>query len=452
LRHILIVFTKHGFYRFVEDMHLMSLIPLVSRFRKKEKDEVVTSPIPRRLRMAFEELGPAFVKLGQMLSTRPDLVPEEFVNEFKKLQDEAPVFKLETVKEIIEDELKFPCDVLFSSFDEKPIAAASIAQVHRAKLADGTDLVVKVQRPAIENVIKADLSILYILAGLIVKYFPITELYNPLGIVDEFSKAIQKELNFVVESSNAERMARYFASDSTLVIPKVFWEYTTKKVMVTEYIKGISIDNIDRLKEEGYDLEEIGHNSVNIFLKQVLVHGYFHGDLHPGNILIMEGNKIGLIDFGIVGRINKKMMESVATIFIASLREDYEAIAEEYADMGILDESVDLEEFKRDLRDILEPYYGRALKTINTGEILMETIQTCLKHRIKVQKEFILLSRSIMTLEGVARQINPEFNLLEEGKPFIKSLFLQRLSPRRVSNDMYKGSPRDVSQTTCTRR
>jgi ubiquinone biosynthesis protein len=419
-------------------MNLLSIIPLVSRFKRKEDKELETSAIPRRIRMVFEELGPAFVKLGQMLSTRPDLVPEEFVTEFKKLQDEAPRFDTETVKTIVEDELQYPCDTLFSSFDEEPIAAASIAQVHRATLSDGTHLTVKVQRPGIEKIITADLSILYILAGLIVRYFPSTELYNPLGIVDEFSKTIQRELNFVIEASNAERMARYFAGDITLVIPKVFWEYTTKKVLVTEYIEGISIDKIDRLKEEGYDLEEITNNSINIFLKQVLVHGYFHGDLHPGNILILKDNRIGLIDFGIVGRINKKMMESVASIFIASLREDYDAIAEEYAEMGILEETVDIEEFKRDLRNMLEPYYGQPLKNINTGEILLETIKVCIKHKIKVQKEYILLSRSIMTLEGVARQVNPYFNMLEEGKPFIKSLLLQRFTPKRISNDFYK--------------
>ncbi|MFC1855147.1 ABC1 kinase family protein [Thermodesulfobacteriota bacterium] len=445
LRHILIVFIKHGFYRFIEDMDLVSLIPLINRLRKKDEKEVETSAIPKRLRMVFEELGPAFVKLGQMLSTRPDLVPADFVIEFKKLQDEAPLFDLEVLKNIIEEELKYPLDILFSSFDEKPIAAASIAQVHRATFADGTELIVKVQRPGIEKTIKSDISILYILAGLLVKYFPGTKLYNPLGIVDEFAKAIQKELNFVIEASNAERMARYFAGDSTLVIPRVFWEYTTQKVLVTRFVDGISIDNIKRLKDENYDLDEIANNSINIFLKQVLVHGYFHGDLHPGNILVLEGNKICLIDFGIVGRINKKMMESVATIFVASLKEDYDAIAEEYVDMGILDETIDIEDFKRDLRDMLEPYYGRSLKNINTGAILFETIQVCIKHNIKIQKEFILLSRSIMTLEGVARQISPDFNMLEEGKPFIKSLFLQRLSPRRISNDTYK-SLKEVSQ------
>lgn len=438
LRQILTAFAKHGFYRFLEDMNLAYIIPFVNRLKKRETHDVEVHNIPKRLRMVFEELGPTFIKLGQMLSTRPDLIPDDFVNEFKKLQESVPPFDIETVKRIIEEDLKYPCEILFETFDDAPMAAASIAQVHRATFSDGTNLIIKVQRPNIENIIKTDLSILYILAGLINKYIPSLDIYDPIGIVDEFSRSMQKELDFIIEASNAERMSRYFAESTTLKIPKVYWEYTTRRILTTDYIDGIRINDIERLRSEGYDLDEIAKNSVNIFLKQVLVHGFFHGDLHPGNILILKGNKIGLIDFGVVGRINKKTMESVATIFISSMREDYDAIAEEYAEMGILKESIDMEEFKRDLREMLEPYYGRALKSINTGEILLETIRVCIKHKIRVQKEFLLLSRSIMTLEGVARQISPDFNLLDEGQPFIKSLLLQRFSPQRLSNDAYK--------------
>ncbi len=438
LRTILTVFAKHGFYRFLDDMNLTYIIPLVNRLKKIKSDPIDNAVIPRRIRMVFEELGPTFVKFGQMLSTRPDLIPEEFVVEFAKLQENVPPFDIKTVKEIIESDLEYPCSVLFESFDDEPIAAASIAQVHHATFSDGTELVVKVQRPGIEKIVKTDLSILFMLAGLVEKYFPSLELYNPLGMVDEFARSISKELDFVTEASNIERMARNFSDDPVLELPGVFWEYTTKRVMTIKFIDGISISDIPRLKKEGYDLEEITKNAVNIFLKQVLVHGYFHGDLHPGNILVLKGNRIGLIDFGIVGRINKKMMESVATIFVSSMREDYDAIAEEYLEMGILSDDIDFEEFKRDLRDILEPFYGRPLKNINTGELMLETIRVCIKHQIKVQKEFLLLSRSIMTLEGVARQVNPDFNLLDEGTPFIKSLLLQRVSPKRVSTDIYK--------------
>ncbi len=438
LRQIITVFAKHGFYRFLDEMNLTSIIPILKRINKAERKEVEVSAIPRRIRLVFEELGPTFIKLGQMLSTRQDLIPDEYVNEFKKLQDEVPPFDIKTVKETIEDELKYPCDVLFDTFDDEPIAAASIAQVHRATLSDGTKLIAKVQRPRIEKTTETDISILFTLAGLVARYIPALEWYNPVGIVEEFSRSMRKELDFIIEAANAERMARYFEDDPKLKVPKVYWEYTTKRVLIMEYIEGISIGDIPRLKSEGYDMGLIAKNSVNIFLKQVLVHGFFHGDLHPGNILILKDNRIALIDFGIVGRINKKMMESFATIFISLLREDYEAIAEEYVEMGLFTGSVDLEEFKRDIRDVVEPYYGRPLKDVKSGELMLETIRVGMKHGIKVQKEFLLLSRSSMTLEGVARQIDPEFNLLEEGKPFIKSLLVQRFSPARVTNDVYK--------------
>src|SRR3990167_444395 len=328
LRNVTNVLIKHGFGSLVDQLNLQHYISLGKRiitFKKYESEKEVHT-IPERLRLAFEELGPTFIKLGQILSSRPDLIPQNFAEEFKKLQDKVPPFSASESKKHIEEELNVKTDEIFSSFNETPTAAASIAQVHNATLLTGERVIVKVQRPGLRQIMDSDISILFYLANLIERYLPHGKLYNPTGIVEEFSRTIRRELNFNLEGSNATKFKRYFEGDNTVYIPMVFWSYTTNDILTMERIDGIPIHEIKKLEDAGYNKKLIAKNGVNAFLKQILEFGLFYADPHPGNFLIMEGGRIGIVDFGIVGNIDDDMAESLANTFLSMVELDYDKI------------------------------------------------------------------------------------------------------------------------------
>ena len=440
LRNVTNVLIKHGFGSLVDQLNLQHYLSLGKRiitFKKYESEKEVHT-IPERLRLAFEELGPTFIKLGQILSSRPDLIPQDFAEEFKKLQDKVPPFSGAESKKHIEEELNVKTEEIFSFFEETPTAAASIAQVHNATLITGERVIVKVQRPGLRQMLESDISILFYLANLIERYLPHGKLYNPTGIVEEFSRTIRRELNFNLEGSNAVKFKNNFERDDTVYIPAIYWDYTTKDILTMERIEGIPIHEIKKLEEAGYNKKLIAKNGANAFLRQILEFGIFHADPHPGNFLIMENNKIGIVDFGIVGKIDDDIMESLANTFLSLIELDYDKLIHEYIRLGLLTEDVDTKAFKNDLQDLIDPYYGKALRQIQVGKILTDVLQLAINYKARVPNDLILLGKTLITIEGLARALDPDILILEEAKPFAMELIRKRMSPTYQITKAYR--------------
>lgn len=436
LRQIITILVRHGFYPVIERIRLTKLISLPQRIMgKKTTAEQEALSFAVRTRLAFEELGPTFIKFGQILSTRPDILPEEFIKEFLKLQDEVPPFPFQDVVKIIEQEFKRPAKELFKKIEEKPVAAASIAQVHRAVTMDGEDAVIKVQRPDIEAIIDTDVSILRYLARLIVKYVPESRVYDPASMVEEFASTIRKEMDFTLEASYTERFRKNHSDDPRVLIPSIYWNLTGKKVLTMERIEGIKADNIEKLKENGIDTEKISHIIAETLFRQVFEFGIFHGDLHSGNIFVAGPEQVAFVDFGIVGRIGKEMQENLADIFAGLVSEDYELLTKVYLRMGILPDDIDEATFKREYQDMLFSYFGKPFKRTSVGELFMDYIRLASRYKIRMPRELLLLDKCILELEGLGRLLHPDVNVLVESQRFARMLIAKRLAPAALAKD-----------------
>src|SRR3989304_329057 len=436
LRQIITILIKHGFYPIIERIHLTKLISIPQRIvGKKATIEQEALSLAVRTRLAFEELGPTFIKFGQILSTRPDILPEEFIKEFLKLQDEVPSFAFQDVVKVVEQEFKKSVKELLREIEEKPVAAASIAQVHRAVTREGEGVVIKVQRPDIEAIIDNDISILQYLAKLIVKYIPESRSYDPVGMVEEFGGIIKKEMDFTLEASYTERFRKNHSDDPRVLIPAVYWNLTGKKVLTLERIIGIKIDNIEKLRESGIDTEKISHIVAEVLFRQVFEFGVFHGDLHSGNIFVTGPEQIAFVDFGIVGRLDREMQENLADIFVGLVSEDYELLTRVYLRMGILPEDIDEATFKREYQDMLFSYFGKPFKRTSVGELLMSYIRLASRYRIRMPRELLLLDKCILELEGLGRLLHPDVNVLVESQQFARRLIAKRFGPAAMMKD-----------------
>lgn len=434
LRQILSVFFKYGFYQFIEQVNLARFIP----FRKRilEKFPYIDRAFPERLRHAFEELGPSFIKLAQILSARPDLITKAYADEFKKLQDEVPPFRFEEVRTIIQEELGAPLEEIFKEFEVRPIAAASIAQVHGATLKSGESVVVKIQRPRIKEIIETDIDIMRFIAELMDRYMPEAEFFNPKGIVEEFSKTVRKELNFREEARNLNRFRRNFEGHKYIYIPRLYPEYLTEKVIVMERIEGIRIDRVSEIEKLGFDRSHIARIGLEAYLKMIFEDGYFHADPHPGNIFIMPDGRIGLVDFGIVGHLTPELMESLAQAFISLVKRDFDSLIEQYIDLGFVSEEVDIESFRRDfkadLMDFLVPLYGASISEINFTEYLDTLTHLAIKHKLKIPSDFLLVNKSLLILDSIARELDPSFNFISVAEPYASKLIRSRYNLQRL--------------------
>jgi ubiquinone biosynthesis protein len=453
MRTIVGVFAKNGFQNVAEKIRLGRF--LLERFAKPDIEKYTPA---ERMRMAFEELGPTFVKLGQVLATRPDLIPEDFVEEFKRLHDQVRPLPFSEVQGVLEAQFGRGLDQVFLSIDPQPLAAASIAQVHRANLIDGTEVVVKIQRPGIVEVIQDDISILYYLAGLLEKYVPETRLFNPIGIVDEFFKTLELETDFIIESNNIRRFQENFKNDPTVKIPRVYGEYSGKRVLVLEALQGIPLSQKAALEQEGIDRLKVMRAGIRCYFKQVFRDGLFHGDLHAGNLFILPESRIGLIDFGIVGRLNRRVRDAIANMFIALYTEDYERLAYEYIELAPYSDEISADEFAKDLQDLLAPYFGLTLKNVDLGRLLMDSTAVAAKHRLVLPSDLMLFFKSIVTVEGMANMIMQDFNLLDHALEFAEEIVRTKYSPERLREEallfgrdvtsLMKGLPRQIKQLT----
>ena len=457
-RTVLGILIKYGFGQVVEQLNINYYLELGRRIitlgRAPKEIERLTQPV--RLRLAMEELGPTFIKLGQILSTRPDLIPRQYAEEFQKLQDRVPSISLEAIQTQIQKELGYPVEEVFEEFSSVPIAAASIAQVHRGRLKSGEDVVVKVRRPGIERLVETDLDILMGLAYLIERHFPTGDLYDPIGIVKEFRRTISREMDFSREGHTIDRFAANFANDPSVYVPRVYWDSTGESVLTMEYVAGTKVSDFDLLQEQGYDLKEIAHNGANAFLKQVLVHGLFHGDPHPGNIFILEDNTVCMLDYGMVGRLDENLKFQLVDLLVALLQRDVDRLINLLLYSGELTEEVNTRQLRRDLSEFIDDYYEIPLQEINAGKLLVEFVEILTQYRIKFPSDLMLLAKALVTMEGLGRQLDPDFNMIGHLRPFMEKLVKERMTPATLSKEflqvlqgyggLMKHLPRDLKE------
>jgi len=435
------VFLRHGFGEIVERMGLSNLVSLgrrvvtFNRYKEPERPQLSTA---QRFRLALEELGPCFIKFGQILSSRPDILPEEMIVELKRLQENVPPFSFAEVRAAVEEELGKPLESLFAEVESTPHASASIGQVHFARLKSGEPVVVKVQRPGIEAIIATDIDILINLAQLLERYITESRQYQPVALVEEFAESIRRELDFRLEASHTERFARNFAGDPRIRVPTVYWELTTRKVLTLERLEGIPIDRADLLVEAGLDPREIAETGGLLFLTMFLDHGFFHADHHPRNIFVLPDGTIAMVDFGMVGRLEEEQMEALADLLVALLAQDYERMVQELINLGYEIPEEALKPIRADLRDLIEPYYGRAIQELELGHFVSRIVEMVAKRNVRVPTEFLMLTRALVIMEGVGRQLNPELDLVRLAAPLAAEILRKKYSPRRMARDAYR--------------
>lgn len=426
---ILKVFIKYGFSDVVNKISIALLPEIAKNLLLSQGKNLNTLSSSIRMRMAFEELGATFIKLGQMLSLRPDFIPAEFVIEFTKLQDSVQKDPIDKIKSVLINEFDKPINEVFLEFNEYPIAAASIAQVHKAKLKTGEVVAVKILHPGVEKKIESDLEILMDIAELIAAHIPESQLYNPVGIVKEFGKTIKKELNLVLEGHNIDTFRNYMQDDPTIKIPIVYWNYTSESVLVTEFINGIKISELQDKEDSDIDRKQVAENAAKSLLKQIFEVGFFHADPHPGNIFVLPGNVLAAIDFGNVGRIDEEMQDGLLEILKGVVDKDTHRIARILINIGVVEGQINLRELKRDLMEFLDHYYKIPLNKLNFSKLINEFMELIRTHNIKLPPDIIIMGRTLVISEAVARSLYPQFNLVELLIPFTKKAFLNKVNP-----------------------
>lgn len=414
------VLAKHGWGHYLGRLRLKGYLPAAPTATPS-----TTLSEAERLRLALEELGPTFVKFGQLLSVRQDLFPDDITRELQKLQDAVPPFPPEEARGIIEQELGRPMSELFAAFDDAPLAAASIAQVHAATLLDDTAAIVKVQRPGIEQVIQADLEILFACARLLHQHAPESRRYDPLGLVEEFADTIVKELDFRLEGHNAERFSANFKDEPAVYVPRIFWDVSTKRVLTQERSTGHRA--APGYPADAAERRRLAQTLAQLFLTQLFEHGYFHGDPHPGNIFIMHDGRLCFHDFGIVGRLSPRDQENLRLLVLAVVTRDAEAMAELYFDMGVAAPSIERSAFMRDLSKALEQYYSVSAHAYSFGEILHQFVHLGQRYQIRMPREWLLVVKAFMVIESQASALDPDFSMIEA---------LQRYTPRMLGRQL----------------
>ncbi|WP_374689375.1 ABC1 kinase family protein, partial [Promineifilum sp.] len=427
-RRIAEVMARHGFGAILTQLGLAERLSLPRRLLRRD-EEYERVPPAVRLRLALEELGATFIKLGQIASTRPEIVPPSVLAELSNLQDNVPPAPWEEVLPLIEAELGRPLAELFAAFDPTPMASASLAQVYPALLPDGTHVVVKVQRPGVERQVETDLNILRDLAQLARDRLPGYLPFDPVDLAGEFAQALREELDYVREGRNADRFRENFETEDHLYVPRVYWEYTTRRLIVQERIRGIKIDDLAALAAGGYDRERIAHHAARLIIKEVLEDGFFHADPHPGNMIVLPGEAIGLIDFGTVGYLDERDKGNLIRLYIAIIQFDATAAVEQLIRMRIADPGVDELGLERALRRLLRRYTNVPLKDLSATELLAEIQPIIYEYRLRVPSDYWLLIKTLVIMEGVGKQLAPDFDVFAVSAPYVRRFLIQLALP-----------------------
>jgi ubiquinone biosynthesis protein len=432
-RQIAAVLVKYGFGEFVYRMNLMS------PFRpgaKKPSEKALGQSTPVRVRLALQELGPSFVKLGQVLSTRPFLLPYDYILELTKLQDQVDPMPWPVAESVLKRELGGTIEDHFTEFDSTAIASASLSEVHRAKLKDGTPVVVKIQREGIRKVIESDVRILKDIAEMLENNVPESQQFEPKRIVEEFARSTFKELNFINEARNTEIFANNFKNEPGVKIPRIFWELTTSKVMTMEEIIGIKISRVDELKSSGCDTNLICQNGSRLFLKMIFEDGFFHADPHPGNLFVCEGGVIAPVDYGMMGTLSETQMDELAEMVMAIMGKDVRGVIRVLQNSGVLPDGCNIRSLEQELSELLVRYSGQELARIDLRSASEEFLSLIHHFQIRFQPEFMLLGKALITYEEVARMLNPGFNFFAELVPYMKKLTTRKYRPGKIARDL----------------
>lgn len=438
-RQILTILFRHGFGDVIDTLKIEQYLDIgLNIISRKSKNNVEALSRAERVRMAIEELGPTFIKVGQILSTRPDLLPMDLVTELGKLQDSVPPFEFIEAKNILEEELKVPLSEIFSEFDETPLASASIGQVHRARLAGGDDVAVKIQRPGIRRTVEVDLEIMLHLATLMEKHLRGMEVHKPTQIVEEFARTLDKELDYGLEAANMEQFAAQAGDDPNIYVPGVYREASTGKVLTMEFIDGIKASQLDELEKAGLDRKEIARRGFDLILKQIFIHGFFHADPHPGNLFILPDNVICFLDFGMMGRIGRMSREHFADLLMSIVSRDEEKAVHALLKLTVSDQEPNQQSLERDMAELINSYAYRPLKDIDMEKFLQQMLDMTAKHRLTIPADLFLMIKSLSTVEGLGLSMDPDFDAVARAEPFIRRVYLNRLHPKRIAEDLYE--------------
>jgi len=448
------VLMKYGFAEIVDRMRLTAHLRIGRRLFAQSSPAVRRFSYEARLRMVLQELGPTFVKLGQLLSARSILVPPKLIEELVKLQDDVPPVPFSEIELYLEQLVGMPLGEKFAKFEKTPIASASIAQAYRATTHESREVVVKVQRPNIKKVINTDLDILADLAKIMERYIPESKALDPTGIVRELAQSTRQELDFINEGRNIEIFARNFKDFEKVYVPEIFWDYTAEKILTIELIAGVKISQTDQLQKAGSDLKQLAKTGGQFILKQIFEDGFFHADPHPGNLFVINQDTIAPIDFGMMGRLDETIMEEVSDLLIGMTQKDPDLIIRVLINLGSLDEAGEVFQLRSDIASFIERYYEMPISRISIPSIVGEIIEMMAKHEIRVASNLLLLMKAIGTYEDLARKLDPEFEIFSLAKPYVRKLIMRRLDLKKIAYnglktlrdlyDLLRDGPREI--------
>ncbi|WP_429373267.1 ABC1 kinase family protein [Paenibacillus sp. DS2015] len=436
-REIGMALIRHGFGYMVEELGLFQVLTIPRRWITHESVESKT--LGERIRLVLEDLGPTFIKLGQLASTRTDLLPEPIIQELVKLQDQVPPFSSDTARGILEQELDIPIQSMVSWFEDVPIAAASIGQVHMAKLKTGERVAIKIQRPGVIRMMSRDLDIISDLTAVAEKRWQWARQYQLSRIVQEFSKSMLAELDYSQEARNTEKIALQFTKDAHIHIPRIYWEYTSSRVLTMEFVDGIMLSRREELINKGHDLKEIAERVVNGMLQQIFVEGFFHADPHPGNIMVRKDGSIAFIDFGMVGRVSSDMKDHLSGLIIALMRKNTEGMVRAVLKLGLLPDDGDISALRADLDRLRDEYYDVPFAEISMGKALNDLFGVARQHQIMIPPDLTLLGKALLTLEGIIEKLDPSLSIIDMAEPFGKKLLKERYSTGRIQKKVFGG-------------
>ena len=432
---IVLKFRLDEFFKLRKNSLLSILLYPLSLIKSKKDNLAI------RLRLALESLGPIFIKFGQMLSTRKDLLPNDIAIELSKLQDKVPPFEFKKVKQTIENAYSKKISSVFKQFNEKPVASASVAQVHFAILHNGEKVAVKILRPNIESEVKKDIKLLHLIANILYKIWSDGKRLKPDEVVSEFERHTQSELNLLLEAGHCSHLGENFKDKKLLVVPSVFWDYCHEKGMVMERMDGIPISNIDAIKNNKINLSELAKNGVEIFFTQVFRDGFFHADMHPGNIQVAKSGKYIAMDFGIMGTLNDQDKLYLAKNFAAFFKRDYREVARVHIESGWVPSETSIDEFENAIRSVCEPIFNKPLKDISFGKLLIRLFQTSKKFNMEIQPQLTMLQKTLLNVEGLGRELDPNLDLWVTARPFLENWLKEQIGPKNLINRIKKEFP-----------
>lgn len=442
LLHINWVLLRHGLDEVILATHLfrpVRFILYITPWYWLRRNRLPAYPV--RMRRALEDLGPIFVKFGQILSTRRDLLPDDIADELAQLQDAVPPFCGSESRRLIEKAFGHPIEDVLDEFDETPLASASIAQVHTARMKDGQEVVVKVLRPNIEKIIRRDVGLLYLIAGLANRYWKEGRRLRPVEVVADYERTILDELDLQREAANAAQLRRNWEGSDILYVPEIFWEYTRKNVLVMERIHGTPVGDIAALKAQGISMEQLGEQGVEIFFTQVFRDNFFHADMHPGNIFVEPSGRYIAVDFGIVGALTSEDQRYLAENLLAFFNRDYRRVAELHVESAWVPKGTRVEEFESAIRSVCEPIFNKPLSEISFGHFLLNLFQTARRFDMEIQPQLVLLQKTLLYIEGLGRQLYPELDLWSTAKPYLERWMKEQVGPKAFARKLKKNLP-----------